>query len=405
MLATRAPFTGAIPDVPPRSAALALTVSPEGGWTWFNAPNAIYHEGKTFIGYISGDGHPMAVQYDHATEIVSTPVRLYPSGVFEVDDHDDAALLRRSSDGRILAYYSVHFGDDQYVNVSTNPDDVTAWDGPVNIGAAIGANITTYMCPIEMPDGSIRVFFRDHYDGVNAEWAYADSANGETFSGHTSLVRLTYARPIRAGARIHFVASGYAPEEQFGIWHFYWEGGSYYHSDGTLISASLPLTKDDITEVYDGSTTRAWLWDIAVDGAAPVIAFATFPGNDGIEHRYQYARWTGSAWDVNEVADAGGSITASPPDPEAFYSGGVAIDRTNPNIVYYSSNAAGNRDMFRAVTSDGGSTWRTLALTDDATKDFRPKAVAGPALPLRVLWLSGTYGSFIDWAAGLAGGY
>lgn len=405
LIATAAIFTGGLPYATPRpvppvdDSVTALLSAPEGGWVWFNAPNAIHRGARTIFGYISGDGHPMAAQYDHDTGIVSTPQRLYPSHTFESDDHDDAALLRRSSDGRILAYYSKHTANDHYVNVSTNPDDASAWDGPTNIGAAIGAGTVTYMQPVELPSGTIRVFFRDHFEGTSSspEWAYADAADGETFSGHTSFVRdqgvLTYVTArMGADGRIDFVASGHPAYDTGGsIWHFYWEDGSYYRSDGTLIESALPLDTADMTEVYDGSTTFAWHWDIARVAGDLAIVFATFPGNDGTEHRYQHARWTGSAWAVSEVADAGSGLYS----PEVFYSGGIAIDRTDTDLVWYSSNAAGSYDIFRGVRS--GETWTPTQMTDDATKDIRPKAIVGHR---GALYLRGAYTSYFDWDTG-----
>ena len=42
----------------------------------------------------------------------------------------------------------------------------------------------------------------------------------------------------------------------------------------------------------------------------PVLVFASFP--TVTDHRYHYARWTGSAWEVNEITAAGGSIADEP---------------------------------------------------------------------------------------------
>lgn len=409
MIATRALFTGAIPYAsPPVSAPTAteLLAAPNGGWVWFNQPNAIYDDGRTYFSYIDGAGHPEVAYYDHATESVSTPVDLYPAGVFEVDDHDDPALLRRSSDGHILAYFSIHFGDDQYVNAW----DGSSWGTTANIGADINAGTTTYMAPVELADGTVRVFFRDHYSGESVEWAYADAADGETFSGHTSFVRdqgvITYVRPYADGTgRVDFVASGHPAYDTGGsIWHFYYSGGSYYKSDGTLIESALPLATSDMTKVYDGATTKGWHWDIARVGSDLAIVFATFPGNDGSEHLYQYARWTGSAWDVHEIADGGGYIPTAGSPLEVFYSGGIAIDRLDIDRVYYSSDAAGDFDMFRAITSDGGATWATAQMTSSSSKDIRPKAVRSADPSLRVLWLHGTYAQYTDWNTGTWGG-
>lgn len=108
--ATRRLITGAGASgifAPPASEVLqafTLASPPNGGWCWFADPRAYYHGGKTFVGWMDGQaGLPMAAEYDHGTGLLSTPDSLYTLATFETDDHDNPALLRRDSDGRILA--------------------------------------------------------------------------------------------------------------------------------------------------------------------------------------------------------------------------------------------------------------------------------------------------------------
>lgn len=401
LIATAALFTGA--GAAPALASQTLLSADDGGWTWFNYPNAVRVGARTHFAYIDGAGHPMAAYVDGG--VVSTPVDLYPSGVFEVDDHDDPALIVRPSDGALLAYFSKHLGaDQQYVNVWNG----SAWSGPTQIGDDINADQGSYMQPVSLANGTIRVFFRNHYDaGASVQWAYSDASDGVTFSGYTPFIDdqgdVTYIRAFDSGAgRIDFVVSGHPAYDTGSLWHLYYEGGSYYQTDGTLIESALPLDVTDMTLVYDGTTTKGWLWDIArIDGEL-AITFATFPDNDGSEHRYQYAKWTGASWSVNQVADAGDFIKTA--GAEVFYSGGIVIDRLDINRVYYSSNAAGDFDIFRAMTGDDGATWSATALTSDSTKDVRPKPVLNPSAALRVVWMRGTYAEYTDWNTGTSGG-
>ena len=71
--------------------------------------------------------------------------------------------------------------------------------------------------------------------------------------------------------------------------------------------------------------------------------------------------------------------------------------------MYYSSNAGGTFQVYRAITPDGGTSWVTTALTSDSDKNVRPVAVVDPSSTLRVLWLYGTYTDYFTYAQGIKG--
>lgn len=385
--------------------------SPKGGWTWFNDPRAVYYNGKTYFGYIDGSGDPYAAQYVHSTELTSTTARLYPAqSPFEVDDHDNPAFLIRDSDKRILAFFSTHTSTNQYVNISTNPEDATSWAGPTNVAASIGGNLVTYANPVQLTgevNDPIYFFFRDHYDGVNAEWAYSKSTDGGvTWGTKVSVVRLTYSKNVPNGdSRIDFVASPHASSEstEHSIYHFYYQGGSWFKSDGTS-AGGLPLAASSLTKVYSGAgaADHAWLWDIAIgsDGH-PRIVFATFPSVT--DHRYQYARWTGSTWVVNQIVAAGGSIYPSA-GAEDHYSGGVVLDQSDPNIVWASVGVGGGVwELRRYATGDGGSTWSSTTLASSG-KNVRPVSIRNhDGGKLIVLWMDGTYTTYTNYSVATKG--
>ena len=388
-----------------------LTASPEGGWSWFGDPRAFYHDGKTYFAYISGEGHPMAAEYVHATELTSTPARLYPAAAFEVDDHDNPAILRRASDGKLVTAYTVHVGD-PYVNVSTNADDATTWDGPTNLSASLGTYFTygrLYQLTGEAND-PIYLFMRQHPGGIDpAELVYAKSTDdGVTWTGPTRVCVVVYHKIAQVGDRLHFLISDHPLYEGFtSIYHMYYEGGSWYKSDGTEITASQPFAQTAATLVYDGSTERGWIWDIAVEPVTgfPVAVYIvyeeTYPSG---AWRYEYARWNGSAWENHLVADAGSSIYSPPGDND--YAGGIVLDHSDPSIVYYSTNAvSGNWEIYRASTDDDGVTWNATAITADEgnVKNIRPVSVRDHAADLQVLWMRGTYLGYTDWSTGTSG--
>ena len=78
-----------------------------------------------------------------------------------------------------------------------------------------------------------------------------------------------------------------------------------------------------------------------IDGNGhPVIVYAAFPATS--DHRYRYARWTGSTWDDNEIAAAGGSLYPE----ELYYSGGVCLDPADTG-GYYHTDAAKTAAVMR----------------------------------------------------------
>jgi hypothetical protein len=392
-------------------AEFEVLATPKGGWTWFNDPRAIYYNGKTYFGYIDGSGDPYAAQYVHSTGLTSTPARLYPAASpFQVDDHDNPAFLIRDSDKRILAFFSTHFGTDQYINISTNPEDATVWDGPTNIRSVIGGNITTYANPVQLTgeaNDPIYFFFRDHYDGTNTEWGYSKSTDGGvTWGSKVSVVRLNYTKNVPNGdSRIDFVGSPHADNSvepiEHSIYHWYYQGGAWFKSDGSA-AGSLPLAASSLTKVYSGAGAAddAWMWDIAIGGdGRPRIAYATFPSTS--DHRYNYARWTGTGWVTSQIAVGGNHIYGDA--TQAYYSGGVVIDQSNVNVVYASIYiSAGRWDIFRYESSDNGLTWVGTALTSSG-KNVRPVSVRNHGAELQVLWMDGTYTTYTNYSVGTTG--
>ncbi len=69
--------------LPVAGATRALTAAPQGGWSWFADPRAIYDAavGKTFFTYVTNTGDLRVASYTHATGVVSTPVTIFASRV------------------------------------------------------------------------------------------------------------------------------------------------------------------------------------------------------------------------------------------------------------------------------------------------------------------------------------
>jgi hypothetical protein len=159
----------------------------------------------------------------------------------------------------------------------------------------------------------------------------------------------------------------------------------------------LPLAFEEVDLVYDAADAgaRAWLWDLAFDSSGnPVIAYATFPTEE--DHRYRYARWDGTAWIDTELTPAGSWFPTGGErrryfDP--YCSGGIALDHSDPSVVYLSRPVGGVFEIERWTTPDGGRSWSSEAVTSgSASNNVRPlvplgRAAGGPGL----IWMNGPY--------------
>jgi len=387
------------------SSSLFKTIATNGVWSWFMDPRAIYFNNKTYFGTIESDGDVVINSYDHITKELGTPFTLHAA--MEVDDHDAPAILIRNSDKRVLLFYAKHTSTPMYVRISTNPEDVTAFGSETNLASSIGKSEFSYSQPIQLigeTNEPIYLFSRDHTGGGANRWFYSKSTNGGSTWGAavdvytTPTNRSGYFKAIRNGTdRIDFFVSDGHPlyDTATSVYHFYYQGGSYYKTDGTLISASLPLTPSDITQIYDGSTNESWIWDLAIgpDGN-PVVVFAVFVGGSS-DHRYYYGRWNGSSWVTGQIATAGGGLYS----PEVYYSGGVSLDHEDPSIVWASRYVGSQWEIYRYKTYDHGATWASVAITSASTvKNIRPIPVYNHGPEIAMLWLKGTYTTYTNYS-------
>jgi hypothetical protein len=371
---------------------------------------AVYNNGKVYFTWVRGDnGHAEIATFTEATDAVSAATDFRN---VQVDDHANAAIVILP-DGKIMVMYSAHVGVGEYHKTSTNPEDISAFGSEVNLDSILGQSVYTYNQPIVMADDSIYRFYRSGDPTTTAIWQYTLNAAGDGVSWSAPVTVFSepsegmYIKAIRNGSdRIDFTATEKAPNApgatQISVWHAYYDAtaDTYHQSDGTPIS--LPLNSSNMTLVYDGSSVLAAIEDIAIgsDGH-PRIVFTRYV-NVATDHRYDYARWTGSAWVVNEMAEAGaGQLESS-----GYYSGGVAIDRVDANRVYASINDGSQYEMHLFETADGGSTFSDTALTEKSgKKQIRPTAVQAAVVGgLRCLWMDAvSYAGYTNWNAGIRG--
>lgn len=374
-----------------------------GAWSWFSDPRAICIGESIFAGAISPHGD---VRVSGAS-----PLTLHAS--FETDDHDNPALLRRNSDGRIIACYARHGVDNNYFQrVSIHPDDPTSFGPERNIGVALGGAIYTYANLIEIEDGMFN-FLRCETAGERVAPHFTKSVDaGANWTRVIKLLTNADHRPYitvaKTGAnRIDIICTDGHPGEADtnSVYHFFYEEGDWRKSDGSSLGVP-PFVPSQLTKIHDGAI-KGWTWDLVGDRLGfPVAVYATFP-HAPTDHRYRYARWNGQAWISHEVCAAGGTIYPVGDEREPFYSGGICIDPDDGGVIYCSRETGtagshrnnGTFQLWRGVTADGGATWSMTQLTDGQEDCIRPHKLAGTR---KLLFLRGRYSSYTHFATQVA---
>jgi hypothetical protein len=298
--------------------------------------------------------------------------------------------------------------------VSVNPEDVSAWGpelsvptnspptpGDVNHGY-------TYPNPVRLADeGATYLFWR----GADYQPTFSVQKDGAgTWAAARTLLSAPGGRPYvkydtNGSDTIDFAFTNAHPRENpnVNIYYARYRVGQIERADGTkLADLGTPISPASADKVFDGPE-NAWVHDVAEDSAGhPVIVFASFPSPS--DHRYHYARWTGSAWDVHQITPAGGSISADGREPQ--YSGGITLDHEDPSHVYLSRQVGSAWEVEAWRTSDGGTHWTSQAITTGSSdKNIRPVSPRGLEpfdSGLRVIWLRGAYNSYVTYQTSLA---
>ena len=351
------------------------TLNTDGAWCWFNDPRAIYYKGakeQTYLSWVNSRGDIMIASYDHGTGVYTEHL-LYPE--LQVDDHDNPAIFIRK-DGRLVVYFSRHTDAPAHRFISTNPEDITAWGSDYPFGVNV-----TYPYPFQVGD-SIYIFYR----GLDWHPTLVISADdGETLGEPRQFIAgggdRPYARYCQdSDGTIHMAFTTAHPREGVTnrIYYAQFKNGKFYKADGTFIkdftgtSTALNIDNNEPEVVYDASEGEGWIWDITVDeNNHPVMVFAAFPSNT--DHRYRYARWTGTEWFQSQVTGAGKWFPQTPEggsESEPNYSGGIILDYDDPSTVYLSKEVKGVFEIFRFTTPDGGANWDSTALTWDTPPDI-----------------------------------
>ncbi len=397
-----------------QTAGTTLTLVEDGAWCWFQDERAVIVDtrNKMTVGSITSTGDVRVTTYDFTAGTVTTKV-LHRN--FEHDDHNVPGILVRS-DGYLMAFYTRH-GKDALMRyrVSTNPNDGTSWQPEQTYNVNVSGNFT-YANPFQLSAEADKIYM--FWRGIDWNPTYTTSTdNGQTWSeGKNVIYFRKRERPYVKYASnnidtIHFAFTEGHPDRPYktSLYHAYYKAGKLYTTDGAFICnlADRPIRPSEATQIYDGvssPTGEAWVWDIALNSSSePVIAYSTHLNPN--DHRYRYARWNRQTrcWQDHQIAYAGTRLYPK----QSYYSGGIALDPDNPNVVYISSdvniydgspNDSGHYEIFKGLTTDSGATWAWKPITSNSTEDnLRPIVPAYHPGETFVLWMKGTYIGFIDY--------
>jgi hypothetical protein len=422
-----------------------IVFNDNGAWSWFEDERVIVdsERGKIVLSSVAnshGPGGPIrggdveVVSYDLASREMRRNTLAHN---LQNDDHNSAALVILP-DGRYLASYSKHAGDNrlQY-RVSLRPGDISRWQPERVFFTSAG---TTYSNLVYLSNtNTVFNFHRDGGRGLDPNFLLWEPGNAAGFSyggrlltgpeGNAGRHDRPYLRYATNGRdRIHFVATDHHPRDLLAnsVYHGYIEadpdGYGLYRSDGSRLGdlstgTTSPYKASDFTELLRGNAispinglllTRGWTTDIELDAAGhPYVAFTARVNDSYLDHRFFYGRYRRDGWSLHELAKAGGCLYRREND----YTGLAALDPNDPNHLFISSNIdprtqseLPHYEIFEGTTPDGGSSWSWSPITYGSSVDnVRPVMPRGKMGKTLLLWMRGEYKSYTEYNMRIVG--
>ncbi|TCO06022.1 BNR-4 repeat-containing protein [Natronoflexus pectinivorans] len=394
-------------------------VSEKGAWCWFADPRALHFDNgliqNTYIGYIDVHGNIKATQHSFTSgETKEVLVRSY----FQPDDHNNPTFLVLP-DNRIMIFYSRHTDERAfYYRISSKPGDITSLGDEKRL--ATNHN-TTYPSPYILSDDSDHIYLA--WRGINwhptiAKLSLPDENDDVDFVwGPHQIVQSTAARPYAKyssnGKDKIFMGytTGHPDNENPNYVYFHYIDintmqlvdvmGNIISSivDGPHhVSATNYYTSSNPNAVVDNSHFRNWIWEVTQDSEGnPVLAIVRI-SNDKRSHNYYHAQWDGFGWVKTFLANGGGAFHQTP-GLEMCYSGGMALDGDNPNIIYCSVPVDGVYgqvyEIIKYTVNSDGSVTSEQITTNSKKNNIRPFYTPfSENTSLNLVWMHGDY---YDW--------
>jgi hypothetical protein len=330
------PFLTVLAGLTTWSLAEPIVFNDDGAWCWFQDERAIIHNGILIIGTVAaGTDNPLrkgdieSTIYDLSTgekTILELHDQLLENSG-DYDDHNSPAFLVRP-DGRVLAVYSRHGPDSHFFcRITDKSPDLTQWSEAQTFNLNPATRLTYSNLHLLQREGRIYNFFRGLGGTIKPSYAYSDNW-GETWVEGNIFIEVPHDQVHRPYVKyasngedaVHFFyTEGHPHVYANSVYHAYYRGGQLHRSDGTRIrplSEGLHRPEEGTLVFLGDEERRAWTSDIHLDEKGyPYVAFSVRIdlehrplGTGGLDHRYHYARWTGSEWVEHEIAYGGSCL-------------------------------------------------------------------------------------------------
>jgi putative BNR repeat neuraminidase len=363
---------------------------------------------KTFISW-GGQNEDTYVQaYDHATRLWSAPVRVTAGGA---DSHNYPTLVQ-AADGRLLIFVGVH-NQQLVMSRSAQPHAIT---GTWTTRSITPAPAASYPMPFRTANGNLFVFYRETTQEINASvptdtrtMSFVRStdngvtwASSKTLVGQTQFVMGTANRsdnmnevyvgqlrlePATAGRpeRVHFAwtLAGGGPTQHLhdsfhkDIYYATFEPATMHFrsASGLDVGTQVGTTDYDACRVITtalvqpaGLKSPDYIQQVGYLGdGRPFVLYMTID-NSGLLHDTA-AVWTGSAWQIREVA-TGLRLRE--------------VERLGPTTWRAYANREGTPNV-QTFLLENGQTWTAESTITTAKEIQRVEVIQGFHDPARVL--------------------
>jgi len=395
-------------------------ITSEGAWCWFADPRAIHFESadhsinSTYIGYIDVHGNVKATQIDYKN---NRRTDVLVRSCFQPDDHNNPTFVVLP-DNRVVIFYTRHTDEPRiWYRVSRKPGDIT------NLGDEhylVTDHNTTYPSPFILSDDPQHIYMC--WRGINwhptiARITLPDANDVMKFDwGPHQIVQSTGARPYakyqsNGVDKIYLTYTTGHPDNEWPCW-LYFNTIDIDHGrqpklcdiKGNQLSIIGEQTfRINKTEEYKSkypftlvdapSDSRDWVWQIATDAKQQPVIALTHISQDKNSHQYLVAKWNGKKWNIIPIAEAGHAFHQSWTRTEKCYSGGMAIDPDNTDVIYASVPVNGVYEIHQYQLKPNGKIQTETPVTQNSTKNnIRPFVIANSTgTPTRLCWMNGDY--------------
>ena len=396
-------------------------VDDEGAWCWFADPRSISYANEegtldfSIMGYIDIHGNIKATQIDHLTDEVNEV--LIRTNI-QPDDHNNPTFLVLP-DERIIVFYSRHTDEACFwYRVTKEKGDLTTLGEEMCLNTS--AN-TTYPSPFLMENDPEHIYLM--WRGINwhptiAKLAIPDEAGKTEFVyGPYQMVQSTGARPYAKYAsngvdKLYVTYTTGHPDNEQPNWVYFNQidietmtlEDIHGNTMSTIANGVLNVNKTNTSQTHIVDTApgnmRDWVWQTAVgEDGLPVIAMVRINGGK-TSHDYYYVKWNGDEWVATFLSNGGGHFHQTA-GLELCYSGGMAIDPDNTNVMYCSEPVEGVfgkvYEIVKYTMNDEGT---EVLSREQITKNSLKNNVRPYVIPnsegkdIRLTWMNGEY---YDW--------